>query len=281
MVGPEPNAPKDFLPGALFRVRPFSSLTALVNKLAVTAGCIAAAVLLLLPLQPAAAESDITTKMELFNSVQRSADGRWLHSGGGSATLKIDQLGNRNVRSSFELSALILPNNTGVDSLQTVSRAYGKFRFESFRGVIGKAPFSWGEGLIFNAADEIFGSGTGADLMQQEFEDPAAWISSLSYYFGPFSFVELLVNPGLLEAATTDGEKSDDGGLLGAAGSDGAAASPIEETRAGVRFLAKPGGIKPEGGYLFDGRDGLTESPAASSLQEGDFFHRIYLSLQG
>jgi hypothetical protein len=132
------------------------------------------AVVLLLLLTPAlSAESITTVKLELFNLVQRSAGGSWLHSGAGSASIKIDQTGNRNVRSQFELTAAILPNTTGIDSLQAISRAYGKFRFESFRGVIGKAPFSWGEGIIFNAADEIFGRGTGANLMQQDLKTPA------------------------------------------------------------------------------------------------------------
>ncbi|MFW5727659.1 MAG: hypothetical protein ACOCW5_03655 [Spirochaetia bacterium] len=230
-------------------------------------------VLLVLPLvQPAArAESITTTKLELFDTVQRSADGSWLHYGAGSASLKIDQTGNRNVRSQFELSAAVIPSSTGIDSVQAVSRAYGKFRFQPYRGVIGKAPFSWGEGLIFNAADEIFGRGTGVNLMQQEFDDPTAWITSFSRYFGPFSFVELLMNPGLAEvdkSADTDAEPAG-----------------IEETRAGLRLVGKPGGIKLEGGYLFDGRGsagtGGEMGAGGPSLQAGDYFHRLYLSLQG
>lgn len=240
--------------------------------------------LLLTTLTPAVQAENITTaELELFNAVQRNANGSWRHSGAGAASIRIDQTGNRNVRSQFELSAAIIPSSTGIDSLQTISRAYGKFRFESYRGVIGKAPFSWGEGLIFNAADEIFGRGTGVNLMQQEFDDPTAWITSFSRYFGPFSFAELLVNPGLmqLDMRATDPATS-------------AEAASIGDTRAGVRFVGKPGGIKIEGGYLFDGRD--SDGPASgadgtgdsggtttggASLQAGDYFHRLYLSLQG
>lgn len=210
------------------------------------------------------AENITTVNLELFDSLQRSADGSWLHTGAGAASIRIDQTGNRNVRSQFELTAAILPSASGIDSLQTISRAYGKFRFESYRGVIGKAPFSWGEGLIFNAADEIFGRGTGVDLAQQEFDDPTAWITSFSRYFGPFSFAEVLVNPGV-EAAG------------------------IEHSRAGIRFVGKPGGIKLEGGYLFDGRSSAGEegsggsggATGGASLQAGDYFHRLYMSLQG
>ncbi len=227
-------------------------------------------VLLVLPLVPPAAraESITTAELELFDTVQRSADGSWLHYGAGSASIKIDQTGNRNVRSQFELAAAVVPTSTGIDSVQAVSRAYGKFRFQSYRGVIGKAPFSWGEGLIFNAADEIFGRGTGVNLMQQEFDDPTAWITSLSRYFGPFSFAELLVNPGLAEVNPAATDPADSTEFPG-----------IGETRAGIRVVGKPGGIKLEGGYLFDGRDSTAEGGA--SLQAGDYFHRLYLSLQG
>ncbi len=216
------------------------------------------------------ADNITTAKLELFDSVQRTADKKWLHSGAGTASIKIDQIGNRNVRSQFELTATILPTSLGIDSLQSVTRAYGKFRFDSYRGVIGKAPFSWGEGLIFNAADEIFGRGTGKNLMQQEFDDPTAWITSFSKYFGPFSFAEVLVNPGTMgfdlssENVENIAENSEQPG--------------IEETRIGARFVAKPAGLKFEGGYLFDGRDGI---PGVNSLQEGDYFHRLYMSLQG
>lgn len=219
-------------------------------------------VLLILPPTPpsARAESITTAELELFDTLQRRADGSWLHSGGGSASIRIDQTGNRNVRSQFELSAAIAPSFAGVDSLQPVSRAYGKFRFESYRGVIGKAPFSWGEGLIFNAVDEIFGRGTGVDLAQQEFDDPTAWITSFSRYFGPFSFAELLVNPGPMQDDEPAG---------------------IEETRAGLRLVGKPGGIKLEGGYLFDGRGSDGTLDGGTSLQAGDYFHRLFLSMQG
>ena len=44
-------------------------------------------VVLLLLLTPGLSAENITTvKLELFDSVQRSADGSWLHSGAGSAS---------------------------------------------------------------------------------------------------------------------------------------------------------------------------------------------------
>jgi len=231
-----------------------------------------AAAVFMLSLPKALHADNITTaELELFDVVQRSGDGTWYHYGAGSASIKIDQTGNRNVRSQLELSAAILPTEEGVpDSLHTINRAYGKFRFDSYRGVIGKAPFSWGEGLIFNVADEIFSPGTSANLMQQEFKDPSAWITSFSKYFGPFSFVEVLVNPGTLEIS----QENQDNSLLSAGATAGTKAPRMEDSRVGGRFVSKAGGIKFEGGYLFDGQNGQKGS-------DWDYSHRLFLNLQG
>ncbi len=216
---------------------------------------------------PVSAENRTTLELELYNSVNRLDRKEWTHSGAGLATLRFDQMENRNVRSQFEISALISPSittegTTSVSAILDVGTAYAKFRFSSLRGIVGKAPFSWGEGLIFNVADEIFGSSITTNLMQSSFDDSTAWITGITYYTGPFSFVEFLVNPG--PSVLTDPST----------GSPGA----LEETRLGGRFVAKPFGLKLEGGYLFDGRDGTASSAA---LREGDWYHRPYLSLQG
>jgi len=222
--------------------------------------------LLLLPGLSAVAENRTTVELEFYNSVNRYGPENWTHTGGGLASLRLDQTGNSSVRSQFELSAMISPTVDGagapsVSSLVDVGSAYAKFRFGSYRGIIGKAPFSWGEGLIFNVADEIFGSSISTNLMQSSFDDATAWITGFTWYTGPFSFVEVLVNPG---PTTLDGISTEPGAL--------------EETRAGARFVAKPCGLKLEGGYLFDGRNGAA---GGGALQQADWYHRPYLSLQG
>jgi hypothetical protein len=216
---------------------------------------------LLLP-APLAAESSTTVELELYDAVSRMGGGTWTHAGGGQASLKLDQTGNRSVRSSFELAMLLVPGSAGSpDALADVSRAYAKFRHGKLVGIIGKAPFSWGEGTIFNAAQAIFGAGLTTQLAQTEFEDNAAWLTGITLYTGPFSFLELLVLPPAIDMSS--GSPSPAG---------------FWETRAGARWTAKPLGIKTELGYLLDGRDAVAGSGAFAAA---GWYHRPYLSLQG
>ncbi len=251
----------------------------------------AAAALFLLLLLPAAvlrAEHVSTVELELYSSAARDSGGTWTGMGAGIASYRLQQTENPNVRSLLEISALFTPTPSGSpDASFDVDRAYAKFRFADMRGTIGKAPFSWGEGLIFNVADSMFSRGTGANLMQSEFEDAAAWLTGLSWYFGPFSFVEIIAVPAPLEAIT------DDSSGTGSEVTVGYGLPALEDYRAGIRWLSKPLGIKTELGYLFDGRDGTgldgsSGAAAGASLQgdsaafqEGAFYHRPYLSLQG
>jgi hypothetical protein len=222
--------------------------------------------LLLFPAPEAWAENRSTVELELYDSVNSFGDGNWTHTGGGLAVLRLDQIRNDSVRSQFELSAYISPvegsgTTPGLSARTDIGTAYAKFRFGSYRGILGKAPFSWGEGLIFNAADEIFGSSIATNLMQSSFDDSSAWITGLTWYAGPFSFIEILMNPG-------------------PASQSGGSAEPaaIEETRIGARMVGKVFGLKIESGYLFDGRNGTAGNGA---LQDGAWYHRPYLSLQG
>jgi hypothetical protein len=219
-------------------------------------------VLALLAPLPATADHTVSAELELYDAVARMGAESWTNSGAGRATLKLDQTGNRSVRSSFELAMLLVPGPAGSpDAVADVSRAYAKFRHGKLVGIIGKAPFSWGEGTIFNAAQAIFGTGLTTRLAQTEFEDNAAWLTGATWYTGPFSFIELLMLPPALDMSS--GSPSPAG---------------LEETRAGARWTAKPFGIKTEAGYLFDGRDG---SAGSGAFTAADWYHRPYLSLQG
>ncbi|HDQ13975.1 MAG TPA: hypothetical protein ENN41_04070 [Sediminispirochaeta sp.] len=200
-----------------------------------------------------AADSWTTVELKLYNSFTRLTEDQWQAGGGGTASLRFEQTGNRSVRSQVELSAAVFQGGAAAPNIATVDRAFAKFRHRSFQGIIGKAPFSWGEGLIFNVADEIFGSGVDTNLSRSSFEDYGTWITGGTLYFGPFSFLELLYSPGPLT------------------GTDSPSPALIEESRVGARLVGKPAGVKTELGYLFDGQgDG-----------QSDYLHRPYLSLQG
>lgn len=214
----------------------------------------------------ATAESETTVELELYNALARTGTEQWSFTGGGEAALSLVQTGNRSVRSSFDLSLRLLPTAAGSpDAAADVSRAYAKFRHEQLVGVIGKAPFSWGEGTMFNAAQSLFGTGLNTRLAQTEFEENAAWLTDLTWYTGTFSFVELLVLPPVIDTTS-------------------ASPSPgsLWETRLGARWVAKAFGLKTEVGYLLDGRSADPSSdPSAGAFTAADYYHRPYVSLQG
>ncbi len=193
-------------------------------------------------------ESRITAKMELFDTVAWLGSNNWLSAGTGSVSLSIDQVDNKNVKSQFRISAV--PNRETGDIDISVPRAYVKFRFPKIRSVIGKAPFSWGEGLIFNAGDVIFGdTALNTNLMQTEFLDSAAWLTTLYYSLGNFSYMEAIFLP-------PEDILNDSGGVE----------NGIDASMAGGRLVTRLGNTKLESGYIYDGTVDA---------------HKPYMTLQG
>lgn len=188
-------------------------------------------------------ENSITAKMELYDSIGRLDADSWYSTGIGIASIIINQKDNRNIKSQIKLSAVI-PDPTGNDPVYfDLSRAYVKFRFPTIRAVIGKAPFSWGEGLVFNAGDVIFGgSALNTNLMQSEFLDTATWLSTLYYPLGNFSYLEsIVISPDPMSDS-------------------------IDITMGGGRVVTKLGNTKLESGYIYDG------------VKDA---HKPYITLQG
>ena len=206
-------------------------------------------------------ESSITAKMGLYNTFLTDGTGSWSGSGTGALSVSFNQTGNRNVKSRLDLNAVTNlypsapPGAVPDDYHFYVSRAYVKFRFPFFRAVIGKAPLSWGEGVVFNAGDLVFSSpSVSVNLMQVEFSDSNRWLTSLYFPLGPFSFIEGLYLPPEL---FTDG---------------------LETSKGGGRLVTKVLNTKFEAGYLYDGADSLHK--LYGSLQ-GNFFADWYLSAAG
>ncbi len=188
-------------------------------------------------------ENSITARMELFNLAGRLGSNTWYSTGAGIASIIINQKDNKNVKSQIKLSA-VMPDPVGDSSVYfDIPRAYVKFRFPGIRAVIGKAPFSWGEGLIFNAGDVIFGdSALDTNLMQSEFLDSATWLTTLYYPLGDFSYLEGIVTS---QDIVSDG---------------------IDLSMVGGRIVTKLKDTKLESGYIYDGRV---------------YAHKPYLTLQG
>ncbi len=196
-------------------------------------------------------ESRITAKMELFDTVAWLGSNDWISTGTGSISLSIDQTDNKNVKSQFRISAVPNPETGDIDV--SVPRAYIKFRFPKIRSVIGKAPFSWGEGLIFNAGDVIFNdTALNTNLMQTEFLDSDAWLTTLYYSLGSFSFIEAIVLP------------PED--IYNVLAKSYVVENGIDATMTGGRLVTRLGNTKLESGYIYDGRFDT---------------HKPYLTLQG
>jgi hypothetical protein len=228
------------------------------------------------------ADQRSTVELELYDMAAKGPGDTWIGVGAGKASYSLEQTGNRNVRSQFEFSAQFIPTAAGLPEASfAVERAFAKFRFSDMRGTAGKAPYSWGEGLIFNVADIIFSRGTGTNLMQSEFEDRTTWLTGLSWYLGPFSFLEVLLIPAALGVLTDESTGEITGYSLPA----------VEDGRAGLRWVTKLWDIKAEAGYLFDGSDGVEAddeeaaqailSGESTAFQRGAYYHRPYLGLQG
>ena len=99
-----------------------------------------------------------------------------------------------NVRGEVVLKGNTLASVTSFDNV--VYKAYFKARFLSFRLTAGKTRLSWGDGMLFNAGDVLYGSNsTSVSLTQAELRSTTDWLASVNYPLGFFSFAEAVVMP--------------------------------------------------------------------------------------
>lgn len=118
-----------------------------------------------------------------------------------SVSLKSPNTGNVRGDVAFTL------NYPEATNLLTIDRAYLRARFPQFRLTMGKTRTGWGDGVLFNAADLLFGStGTvGVDLSAAELRVDTRWLTGVNIPFGPFTFVEaLVIAPESLEPIDTE-----------------------------------------------------------------------------
>lgn len=211
---------------------------------------LAGSIFLLAVLFPATAENRISVDIDsgVIGSGSGSMEDSW--SGGGylKGAVSFDQSGERNLKSGLRIEAASSSLSGDIDSFNyTLSRAFVKFRFPALNASVGKSPLRWGEGRFFNAGNLPFPADTSGEdnLYRREFEDPALWNASLRFPLGLFSFLELTAVPPEQEIL-------------------------LEHSAVGLRYVAKPLGIKSELAYILDGRD-----------SETGWKHRVAVGLQG
>lgn len=123
-----------------------------------------------------------------------------------------------------------------------IHKAYLRVRFPSFRLTAGKTRLSWGDGMLFNAGDILYGSSSvSVSLTQSELRSETDWMASVNYPLGFFSFAEAVVLPSKTGKA--------------------------EDMGFGARFYTNVGQTKVEGGYL--------------TKEDTGRVNRLYGSLQG
>ena len=150
-----------------------------------------------------------------------------------------------NIRGEVVLKANTHPLTSIKTFDDVIHKAYFKARFPSFRLTAGKTRLSWGDGMLFNAGDVLYGSNdTSVALTQAELRSTTNWLASVNYPLGFFSFAEAVVMPSETDV-------------------------PIDMLF-GARYYTTVKDIKVEMGYA-------TKMPKTTAIRE----HKPYLSLQG
>lgn len=206
---------------------------------------IAVLALLCIVLFPSFGAENPVVEMQLFSVFSYSPQNKTLFEHVvPSLSISLKSPNSGNVRGEVVLKS---PNPFTLDATavyeEIIHKAYFRARFPSFRLTAGKTRLSWGDGMLFNAADVLYGSSdTSVNLTQAELRGETGWMSSINYPLGFFSFAEVVILP------------SDDN-------------SP-QNMGFGARLYTTVGETKMEGGYL-------------SKLENNTRVHKPYVSLQG
>jgi len=216
-------------------------------------------IILILPLMTVSADSNVSMNMELYNTVYRGLDD-WYYAGSGKAALNVKSARNPNVQGHMEVEffPMDLIGGGAVSSvpLLNLKRAYVRARFPGFRMTLGKSRLAWGEGIVFNSGDILFGSMNPVlDLTDEELRSDTAWLTSVNIPLGNFAFAEAVVMPPSFNLADLSEPIGD-----------------ISKSSAGGRLYFKVLDTKVECGYLYKGEQKVDADVIG---------HRPYISLQG
>lgn len=211
---------------------------------------------------PVFAETELRTNMEFFNTIYRGRDNSWFYVGSGTADIRLASVGSDNMRAeaAVEFYPLDLSGGSSTTGVPAVSlkRLWIKANFPSWRLTAGKTKVAWGNGIVFNSGDILFGSlSPYLDFTRSTVRDDTAWLTAFNIPTGRFSFFEgVLLPPSLVynETAETFDVQS------------------IAGTSGGLRYFTRLGGWQIEGGYLYKG-DIKTENDLLG--------HRPYFAFHG
>lgn len=175
-----------------------------------------------LPLQAAAAAAETVVDLNVFHTLSLRDTGEAVTNSylmAGEAAVSFKSPGSQDIRGDLAISF----NELGT----TIDRAYLRARFPKFRLTVGKTRVGWGDGMLFNAGDLLFGSSdTEVDMTDQELRSATKWLTAVNIPLGAFSFVEAVVIPP-------------------------AQPDSVERTSLGARYYTTVGSMKVETGAAY------------------------------
>lgn len=205
-------------------------------------------------LLPLSAAADTVVDLSLYHVMQVRDTGNdvsSLYTMAGKASVSFKSPNEGNVRGDVALSIVDMYLADNWLPVVQVDRAYLRIRFPSFRLTAGKTRVGWGDGMLFNSADVLFGStDTGVNLQDQELRTSTKWLTSVNIPLGAFSFVEAVVIPP--EDLTN---------------------ADIGKTTLGARFYTTVGSMKVETGTAYR-TDNTNGNPTGQVVSP-------YIALQG
>ncbi|HCG63905.1 MAG TPA: hypothetical protein DIW48_11255 [Sphaerochaeta sp.] len=158
-----------------------------------------ALLLALCSLFPLSAAADTVVDLNLYHVMQVRDTGNdvsSLYTMATEASVSFKSPNEGNVRGDVALSIVDMYESNNWIPVVQIDRAYLRVRFPSFRLTAGKTRVGWGDGMLFNAADVLFGStDTVVNLQDQELRTSTKWLTSVNIPLGAFSFVEAVVVP--------------------------------------------------------------------------------------
>ena len=212
-----------------------------------------------LAVSPAGAESETRVIMELSASAYRGRN-NWYFTGNGMADIRFASIGNDNMRAeaAVEFYPVDLSGGSSLAAVPSLNlkRLWMKAGFPNWRLTAGKTKVAWGNGMVFNSGDILFGSlSPYLDFTDSTLRDDTAFLTAFNIPTGDFSYIEgVLLPPSLLL----------DGGA--------AEIQTIDKSSGGMRYFFRAGGWRFEGGYLYKG-----DAKVSSDL----LGHRPYMAVHG
>lgn len=205
---------------------------------------------------PLGAETGTQMNLEINNGIYRGRGTQWFYGATGLADLRVFSSGKSSVKAEAALEFFPrerVASGGGSESRLTLKRLWIKVNFPSWRLTAGKTRVAWGNGVVFNSGDILFGSlSPYLDFTQSTIRHETAFLTSFNIPLGRFSYLEAVVMPPNLDSSLQF--------------------QPANHISGGMRAFFRVNGFRLETGYLYKG-----DAKVANDI----LGHRPYFSFHG